>query len=360
MKIFTCDHCNHPVFFENTQCLNCTHSLGYLPGEERMMAITEAGDGFWTNSASHTQGKLYRMCENYSERNACNWMLAKENPESLCLACRLNRTIPDLSDSQNIARWSRLEAAKRRLVYSLLQLGLPLQNKQDNPSSGLAFDFLAADDKGLVETEQVVTGHNQGVITINIAEADPLVRLKTRLNMNERYRTILGHFRHEIGHYYWQLLIRDGNQLDAFRNLFGDERLNYDEALQQYYAHGVPENWQDSHISSYAASHPWEDWAETWAHYLHMIDTLETVRIFGLSHVDFPTEALASSEDRHGENDPVTESFIKTVNEWLPTTLALNSINRSMGLDDIYPFVLSQPVVNKLLFIHQVINQNRS
>jgi hypothetical protein len=358
MKFFHCDHCGQPIFFENTQCINCNHTLGYLPDQGKMSAFKPGENDHWTPVAQvQGQGKLYRMCKNYSENQVCNWMIAADNPEFLCPACRLNQTIPDLSDSHNMACWSRLEAAKHRLVYTLLALGLPLKNKQDDPKLGLAFDFLADPDDDFKENQKVLTGHAEGLITINIAEADDAVREKMRLNMNERYRTVLGHFRHEIGHYYWEVLVRDSDDsLAGFRDLFGDEQQDYSDALQRHYDQGPPADWPQRYISTYATSHPWEDWAETWAHYLHMIDTLETAQAFGLVVTRAPLEKSAVQEQfdlQHGAD----QSFTKLVTDWLPLTFAFNSINRSMGLQDLYPFVLSKPVIDKLRFVHQIIRQ---
>ncbi|MGB3222898.1 MAG: putative zinc-binding peptidase [Desulforhopalus sp.] len=357
MKFFNCDNCDHPIFFDNTQCVKCKHTLGYLPDQRRMSGLVSTQPGSYTSVVRReSQSRQYRMCRNYSEIKVCNWMVPADNPELLCQACRLNRTIPNLDQPDHVVCWSRLEGAKRRLVYSLLALGLPLKNKQDDPEHGLAFDFLADPDPDFSATPQVITGHDQGLITINIAEADDVVRTKMRLDMNERYRTLLGHFRHEVGHYYWQLLVRNTAQLDAFRKLFGDERQDYGVALQQYYDHGAPAQWYDHHISAYASSHPWEDWAETWAHYLHIVDTLETAQAFGLAVTGVPLQMLALP-DQYVLNSSSDESFKQLLTEWLPLTFAFNSINRSMGMEDIYPFVLSSSVIDKLRFVHQIIDQ---
>jgi hypothetical protein len=358
MKFFHCDNCGQPIFFENTQCVKCNHMLGYLPDQGRLSALAESLQDSWTSVASPVQRRIYRMCQNYSHAKVCNWMVPVDNPEPLCMACRLNRTIPDLSHAHHRACWSRLEAAKHRLVYGLLALGLPLKNKQDDPQQGLAFDFLADPQPDFTETPQVITGHAEGLITINIAEADDVVRVKMRLDMNERYRTVLGHFRHEVGHYYWQLLVHGSAQLDAFREMFGDEQQDYGAALQKYYDNGAPAGWQERHISAYASSHPWEDWAETWAHYLHIVDTLETAQAFGLTVPDFPTEPIDSA-GQFDVNRPSDDAFSQIIAEWLPLTFAFNSMNRSMGLEDLYPFVLSSPAIDKLRFVHQMIDRAR-
>ena len=129
----------------------------------------------------------------------------------------------------------------------------------------------------------MVTGHDNGAVTIALSEADPAESEKRRAELDEPYRTPLGHFRHEIGHHYWDVLVRDGGMLEACRARFGDDREDYAEALQRHYREGPPANWQERFVSAYATSHPWEDFAEAWAHYFHIVDTLDTANAFGLS-----------------------------------------------------------------------------
>ncbi len=354
MKLFHCDNCSQAIYFENTQCMGCQSTLGYLPDQHRMGALRSTRDDLWASVTEQPHQHSYRMCKNYSEYGVCNWMVPADSSEPLCIACRLNRTIPDLDVADHLACWSRLEAAKHRLVYGLSSLGLPLNNKQDDPQQGLAFDFLAGSDPDFAESTEVITGYTQGVITINIAEADDAVREKMRLDMNERYRTVLGHFRHEAGHYYWQQLVCNSAWLDAFRNLFGDEQQDYSSALQRHYDLGPCQNWQERHISAYASSHPLEDWAETWAHYMHITDMLETARAFGLTGTDASLRLPAQADSTSLPDDP----FERLIAKWLPLTFALNSINRSMGLQDIYPFILTTPVISKLSFVHRVVGQS--
>ncbi|TJW38205.1 MAG: hypothetical protein E5W83_32695, partial [Mesorhizobium sp.] len=258
MKLFDCPHCGHRLYFENARCLNCASLVLYDPGQARF-------------TLSGTDGVF--QCTNADEC-ACNW--TAEPGQAFCRACVLNQLIPDLSVYDNRLRWARVEAAKKRAIYSLLAFGLPVAPKQ-NPGdeAGLAFDFLADPIGGGPGGERILTGHDNGLITLNVAEADSAEREKRRVEMGENYRTLLGHFRHEFGHYYWDRLIRDDPQrLSAFRALFGDDRADYEQALKAYYANGAVPDWQTGHISAYATSHPWEDWAETWAHHLHITDTL--------------------------------------------------------------------------------------
>ena len=259
--------------------------------------------------------------------------------DPLCLACRLNNVIPDLSNPESRALWADVEIAKRRLLYSLCRLHLPIVPKSEDPEGGLAFDIKADDD-----SQRVLTGHNEGLITLNLAEADPVAREQMRVAMRERYRTLLGHFRHEVGHYYWERLIKNTELLEPFRALFGDEQIDYSQALQQHYQKGANANFSDSYLTPYAAAHPWEDWAETFAHYLHVIDTLETAHHFGFTS-DMPRNVSPSD----------VRDFDPLMREWLDLSVALNALNRSMGLPDVYPFAISPTVREKLQFVHRCV-----
>ena len=352
MKTFSCSVCHQAIFFENVQCTKCGHALGYLPDRQMMSALETVDGGRWRPLAPGSGDRLYKMCLNYSQEKVCNWMLPDEDGATLCLACNLNQTIPDLSRPENRVRWALLEAAKRRLVYGLLALGLPLTN-EDDPERSLAFSFLADPEYDSNETQAVMTGHAHGLITINIAEADDAERERRRLDLNERYRTLLGHLRHECGHYYWERLVRPSELLKPFRECFGDERTDYDQALQSHYDGGPPADWQDHFVSAYASAHPWEDWAESWSHYLHIVDALETAREFSL-HVtaDATGHSRATPGGVTDYRPPSPEAMISS---WLPLTYAINSINRSMGQPDMYPFVLAPAAIEKLGFVHRVI-----
>jgi hypothetical protein len=345
MKLFECQHCGQPLFFENTRCENCGHSLGYLP-EKAILSALEPDDGGWRALAEPLA--RYRHCVN-AQNDICNWLIAADNGEQFCAACRHNRTIPDLSFPQNLANWRKVENAKHRLFYSLLRLGLPLTTFQEDPE-GLTFDFLAAPLGG-----PVVTGHAGGLITINVAEADDAIRERQRAHLGEPYRTLLGHFRHEIAHYYWDHLVRDSENLDRFRELFGDERQNYNAALQRYYANGPAPDWPERFVSAYASSHPWEDFAETWAHYFHMVDTLETASAFGLRLR--PRVAQSADLTTAVDFDPYTANMDRINESWMPLTTAVNAINRSMGIADLYPFVLAPQALVKLTFVHDRIHE---
>ena len=347
MNLSACQSCGHLLHFENDHCGNCSRWVGFHPGDLQMVTL-ESQNGTWQTLG--TPARRVTFCKNV-EHDACNWLIDDEDTEPFCVACRHNRIIPDISQPQNLARWRLLEAAKRRLFYTLLRFGLP-PTRRPLDQEGLVFDFLSDPNEGAAFAPTVLTGHENGLITINIAEADDAVREFRRAAMREPYRTLLGHFRHEVGHYYWNRLVRDADSLDSFRDLFGDERRDYGAALQSYYATGAPSDWSDRYVSAYATSHPWEDWAETFAHYLHMVDTLETSGAFGLGVEAHP---IASSPLKVSIGfDPYREPEIaRLVATWLPLTFALNSINRSMGQQDLYPFALEPLIVGKLAYVHQ-------
>jgi hypothetical protein len=342
MRNFLCGNCGGRVFFENSRCLACRTELGFVVSELQVAS-------FHLAQPDRTQQRiggagLFRRCGNHRTAGGCSWMVAADSVSPFCLACRLNHIIPDLSKPRNPQAWLKLETAKRRLIYSLLALGLPVVPKEENPATGLAFDFLENSPPGVAGSDPVFTGHLGGLITINLDETDDPKREQARQRMGEMYRTVLGHFRHEIGHYYWDLLVSGTLRQEEFRQIFGDERVDYRRALATHYAQGAPADWPQRHVSAYAASHPWEDWAETWAHYLHILDTLETAAAEGLII-------------RHGSRQtevefPLGRPFADLVSQWGEVSVLLNGLNRSMGLADPYPFVLAPTVIQKLTLVH--------
>ncbi len=353
MKLFKCPHCGQLLYFENVKCERCGHRLGYIPEADILAALEPSGDGAWRSLAR--DGGLYRFCSN-AEHEVCNWLIPAESPDTLCRACRHNRTIPDLSQPGAQEAWRKMEDAKHRLFYQLLRLRLPTP-AQGEANEPLVFDFLA--DPPTPTGPKVMTGHDDGLITIALAEADDAERERRRAAMGEPYRTLLGHFRHEVGHFYWDVLVRDGGRLAECRAVFGDDEEDYGEALKRHYEEGVPPNWQENYISAYATTHAWEDFAETWAHYLHIVDCLEMARAFGMSvRPEGDQTGLLAAEadvDVYGPGD--FEPLIRT---WLPIAFALNSVNRCMGQSDLYPFVLSPAVEKKLAFIHRLVHDRQS
>lgn len=352
MKLFNCNHCGQRLYFENVFCTNCDAKLGFLPEQLQLVSLKE---GTFTETWRPIgEENDYRFCTNAVEYAACNWMIPINDDHTHCIACRLNKTIPDLAVEGNVELWRALELEKRRFVFALLRLGLPII-PDDNTQAPLTFAFLADNNNPGDDNGKVVTGHTAGLITINLEEADPVARERMRDQMAEPYRTLLGHFRHESGHYYWDCLIRDTAWHEEFRSLFGDERADYSSALEHHYRAGAPQNWQESFISSYASMHPWEDWAETWAHYLHMVDTIETAWQFNISLR--PTTGLDFKESIQYDLDPYrSDTFDTLLAHWIPLTFALNSLNRSMGHQHAYPFVIAPKVVQKLDFVHRVVS----
>jgi hypothetical protein len=350
MKVFHCNHCDHLVFFENTQCVACGHTLAFLPDVMEMGSLEPAGETLRSVGPTAAD-RSYRLCQNYAQYAVCNWAVPADDGRTLCESCRLTRVIPDLTQPGTVDAWRRLEQAKRRVVYTLKNLGLPMMPRAGSADAGLAFHFIADDPSS---SASVLTGHSSGTVTIDIAEADDAERERRRRALGEPYRTLLGHLRHETGHYYWDQLIANGARLEAFRRLFGDERADYGAALQQHYQMGPRWGWQDSFVSAYAGVHPWEDWAETWTHYLHMIDTMEMAAACGVSirpgRAGEP--ALANVPDTAGT---ASSSFHRLISGWFPLTYVLNNLNRGMGVADAYPFVLSPVVVEKLRFVHDAV-----
>jgi hypothetical protein len=341
-------------------CLGCGALLGYEPELGKLYPLTPSPLAGLYQIPSGRR-KFFRRCANLDSPSGCNWIFAaRENEEgiTLCLSCRLNRTIPDLSVAENGEYWRRVEMAKRRLISSLVALGLPVASRiTEDPERGLAFDVL----RPLPGGAPVLTGHCSGIVTLNVEEADDLIRERIRERMHEPYRTLLGHLRHEIGHYYWDRLIGASAWLSGFHEVFGDEKRDYAAALQQHYQHGAPADWPEHYVSAYASAHPWEDWSETWAHYLHLIDTLDTAFSFRLDidSVELPFESFGLEALARPE-EPSAADFLGLLNAWARFTAVLNELSRSMGLPDFYPFILSRQAVAKLHFVHTVIERERS
>ncbi len=324
MNRLACPVCASRVYFERTACPVCATELAFVPASSMMIASRDAD----------------ALCR-HREVIACNWTTEPDRP--FCRACRLNRIVPNLSHAGNADRWRRIEQAKRRLVVDLMRLGLPIVPREDDAFAGLAFDLMS----NALTFSPIRTGHDSGLITLDIAEADDDVREARRAALREPYRTLLGHFRHEIAHYYFSLLVENRPIVAAFRAIFGDERADYGEALQRYYQNGAAPGWRDNFITTYASAHPWEDWAETFAHFIHIVATLDTAIETSLVGRD-----ASIAEDAYREPD-----FDRLISAFRPLTEAINEINRSMGVADIYPFVLTPPVIGKLHFVHLLVQQ---
>ncbi|WJR67847.1 putative zinc-binding metallopeptidase [Neorhizobium sp. CSC1952] len=351
MRLYECDHCGQTIHFDNRSCVNCGHRLAFVPERLAMHALAEdEGEGTWHPVAE--PGYKVRLCAN-AAMDICNWTVPTDDPNVFCPACRHNRLVPDASTEVGLNQWRRISQAQRHLFYSLLRWNLPCTTREQDPEGGLVFDFLVDEVQPDGTVVPAMTGHEDGLIAIRAAEADDATREQVRVMMNEPYRTMLGHFRHETGHYMWDKLVRDGGRLDEFRAVFGDETADYGEALQRNYEQGPPPGWQETFISTYASTHPWEDFAECFAHYLHIVDTLETARSYGMSiepqqHEELSVEVAFNPYHAQGAG--------QLVSAWIPFSVALNSLHRSMGVPDLYPFILTPAVVGKLEFIHRLVH----
>lgn len=355
--------CSRAIFFRNSHCLSCDTPLGYEPRLGKVFSLAPGPEpDTWQLAGPHVPENhttVYRRCANAGTAAACNWLVTagfvEQEIRPFCLSCRLNRTIPDVSVGDNAVLWGRIEDAKRRVVSALVALDLPHSSRVDeDPLEGLAFDFLRSPETG----PRVLTGHDAGIVTLNIEEADDVKREQIRTSMREPYRTLVGHFRHEVGHYYWDRLVANTHWMDGYRALFGDERANYEEALKKNYHQGPDPSWPKNFVSAYASVHPWEDWAETWAHYMHMVDTLGTALSFGLK-----PDTIAMPFDCFGPEavcDPKADShrFLSFLNSWLKLSAVMNELCRSMGQPDFYPFALPRAAVAKLHFVHRVVSES--
>jgi hypothetical protein len=338
MRDFHCPNCGQRLAFENSKCLNCGSALGFSLDEGALLVIARGED---SDHGGAVDASEYRLCANLYTAQ-CNWLVrADAAGNALCTSCILTRTRPNDADTVAMTAFGVAEQAKRRLIAELIDLKLPIVGRREDPQYGLAFDLLSS------RSEKVFTGHEDGLITLDLAEGDDVHREQLRIAMDEPYRTLLGHFRHEIGHYYYYRLIGTSPEfLDAATELFGDAETDYQAALDRHYSDGAPPEWKREYVSSYATMHPAEDWAETFAHYLHIRDTLDTSAAFGFAPAGatFDRRVLGPS------------GFDTIIEMWLPLAWSLNMVNRSMGHDDLYPFVLAGPVLEKMRFIHTVID----
>jgi hypothetical protein len=344
MKNYACSNCGNKVYFENVRCVRCEAELGFDPEKLDVVTVEPIVETPGTYRQIGREGGPLAYCVN-SVHAACNWLTPAGAGDGFCRACDLNRTIPDLTAPGNLEAWQELERAKKRLVYDLLRFGLPV-DLSPSGTERLAFDFLV----------DATTGHLDGVITINVLEADAVERERQRQHFGEPYRSLLGHLRHESGHFYWNVLIDSAGRHEAFRTIFGDEREDYAAALARHHAEGPPADWQTRHVSAYASTHPWEDWAETWAHYLHMVSAIDTAQATGMepraSGLIFGAAWPFRSYDVHRE-----ETFDALMERWIPLSIALNNMSRCMGHNDFYPFVIPASAYDKLAFVHRAIRE---
>jgi hypothetical protein len=313
--------------------------VGYVPSRRDVVVIVADGPARYTIEGDD---RVHWRCLNASWQ--CNWMLPAGHDDVWCLSCRLTRGRPDESDPAAVVAWSAAEAAKRRLVFQLGELGLPIQPRSSEAPQGLAFDLVH------VPGASAVTGHDRGLITLDLSEADERHRDELRRQLGEPFRTLIGHLRHEVGHYYFAHLVSRSDEVDGFRSLFGDERIDYSAALDEHYRGAgttVDEPDLSSYVTAYAAAHPLEDWAETFAHYLHTRDGLQTADSRGLHATDSRDTGRTVTQQRVG-----VDSFAAILERWLPVAETINAIADGLGSPRPYPFTLSPTVITKLEFVH--------
>ncbi|MBH03210.1 MAG: hypothetical protein CMP08_03670 [Xanthomonadales bacterium] len=273
------------------------------------------------------------FCAN-RERIGCNWIAPEEG--AFCRACAMTALAPDPSLDNAISDWAATELAKRWVIDNL---GRWQWFRPEDPGTRPTFHMLAE-----ANDEPAPMGHGGGVVTISVSEADPVVRTKRRQALGEPYRTMIGHMRHEIAHMLWWRLALRQDFLDAFRDVFGDERDDYVEALGRHYQNGPPADWASRFISTYASAHPHEDWAETASHLLHLTDITDSFVASGLSSPHLP----------HAQWNPYAEvDTARLIRVGAAIAAGINHVNRSMGHADLYPFMLSEPVNRKLAFVHE-------
>jgi hypothetical protein len=354
MKVFHCNQCSSQVYFENTVCGVCQAYLLFVPSQMQMAAASMPANA--DLSATANGGSMQQLglkpCAQRQFAAQCNWALPTQAPEADCISCQLTRLAASAPVTQNWLRWQLAEAAKRRLLFTLLSLRVPFAPKQSATDAfGLAFEW-----KVPMANTPVITGHADGVITLNLQEADDDKRESTRVAFAEPLRSVLGHLRHELSHHLQQRFVTTPDLVARFRELFGDERQPYAPALQHHYQNGPPADVSQRFISAYASAHPWEDWAETCAHYLLMVDAVETADAWGL-HLD-PGVGLATTagQTRSDLGLPMQAEDL-VFGHWLPVARFLNAMARSLGSRDSYPFVIPTPVLDKLRFVQDVLQR---
>ena len=334
MQSFQCQ-CGNKLFFHSTHCLGCNRQTGFCDFCRQTTSVDGDVNEVLTCNQPNCSADVV-FCRNFEPHGVCNRLISAKAPATtnekhvgLCDFCKLTTVIPDLAIAGNAEKWRRLEKAKQRVLYALDTLGFPFRDDANSPFPAVRFEFKADG------VEPVSTGHNNGCIVINIEEADSVKRELSRVQLGEPQRTLVGHFRHEMGHYFWSRLVNPNNQLlKQFRELYGDElSLEYGQAIDAYYRNGPAGVWQTNYVSAYATMHPWEDFAETFATYVDMCSVLNTANHFGTADVVFD------------DLDTMVESYSKI-------GVMANEFNRDMGLLDLVPEVFTSPVIEKLRFVH--------
>ncbi|MCI4665817.1 MAG: putative zinc-binding peptidase [Neomegalonema sp.] len=326
MKIYTCPNCDQPLFFDNLVCA-CGTEVAFDPEADAFV-------------------ELATPCANRAVIG-CNWAgeTADKDGDIYCRSCTMSEIVPAHHVGDNLEDWGEAEAAKRWVLANLGRWGW---FKSTDPGRRPVFHMRS--EKTRDGDVSVIMGHSDGVITINVSEADDVERVRRREKFNEAQRTMIGHFRHEIAHFLFLRMFHDPSRLADFREIFGDESADYGEALKKYYTEGAPKDWNATFISAYATAHPHEDWAESCAHFLHLTDIVDSFYATGLKGAGAPT----NSYDAYAENDPN-----RLIEIGARLGVALNHVNRSMGVADIYPFVHTPAIRTKLAFAHLALMESR-
>ncbi|GGG61010.1 hypothetical protein GCM10011415_03810 [Salipiger pallidus] len=320
MQIFTCPNCGASLYFHNTGCV-CGEQVSFAPDSQAMVPLRDP-------------------CAN-REIIGCNWLA--ENG-GLCRSCAMTEVLPDLREDANRPLWETSELAKRWMLASLMRWGwFTPADPGDRPVFKMLSEVTAAGDAN------VVMGHANGTITINVSEASEAEIVKRQEQLSELYRSMLGHMRHETAHFLFVRLSDSPEFLDQFRTVFGDERADYGKALERHYDDPEPADYD--HITSYANAHPHEDWAETLAHLMHLIDLLDSAAAVSLSLPEGP---------KPGHDPYATADVDAEISMAVDMAIAINHVNRAMDLPDLYPFVLTQGVREKISFAHGWLRRNAS
>jgi len=347
MRGFACPVCHGFISFESRRCPTCETNVGFHLPTDSMVAVDDG--------SAAVAGQRWLRC-NQSSNLACNWLVPEDgdaHTRGRCFADSLIRREPAADDTLAREKLIPTATALRRLVWQLFDLKLPVAPWWQT-DGGLAFDLLSSYTTG----EKVLIGHANGVITIDVVESLDAYREQLRVRLGEPYRTLLGHFRHEVGHYYQNILVETEpgalRYLAECRSLFGDERISYSDEVARHYKFGAPEGWQSRFISEYATMHPWEDFAECFAHYLHITDTIDTAREAGMVlHAD--RVRYSAPRDVVPLESYDDEPVERLLYDWKWMSLAFNRINASMGKHPLYPFEIPPPVIGKIGFVHKVI-----
>ncbi|TWT52364.1 putative zinc-binding metallopeptidase [Allorhodopirellula solitaria] len=330
MKTGTC-RCGRRIFFNNHSCLACEAILGRCDECRSLTSFTSHGEHAECD-VCHTS---VHACENQNFHVCRSYV---SDADKLCQWCQFTAVTPDTSIPQQVSQWATMESAKRRLLLELHRLSLPPYVDNLTESHPLSFLFLAdtVDEQG--NEKRIITGHDQGVITINLAEADSVHRERTRVELGEPQRTLIGHMRHEVGHYIdwaWAMQVDP----EGYHALFGDpQAIDYSQAMDHHYQNGAPENWAENHVSAYATMHPWEDFAETANLYLDIMAIATTANDQDRAHFDLSPQA----------------DMPKLVNEILQIVVEASEYNCDLGLAPLLPEQLPPAVIEKLAYVHSL------